>query len=91
MIPLAHAGAISDAVSLSTALNAAANTVLGVAGTIALISLVISGLLYIAGAFGGNNGAVRAAKKSMTMAVIGIVILLAAVVVLRTIASLLST
>jgi hypothetical protein len=81
LINIAHAGIISDAPSLQSIVIRILNFLLSVAGIIAIISLVISGLLYFFSA--GNETRMERAKKSAQYSVIGITVVISAMVVVR--------
>ncbi len=56
---------------------------LGIAGTVALIAMVIGGIMYLAA--GGDENRIDTGKKIFKSAIIGIVIVMAALVVVRTV------
>lgn len=61
------------------------NILLAVAGLIAVIFLIVGGFRYITA--GGNEEASEAAKKTITNAIIGIVIIILAFVIVRVISN----
>jgi len=91
VIPVAHAGRIAEATPLSTVVVHALEFLLTISGTIGIISLVITGIMYLFAAQSGNGGLQSAAKKSFTFAIIGIAAIMSAMVLLRLVARLLTT
>lgn len=64
------------------------NWVLGIAGSLAVLFIIISGIRYITSA--GNQSQHEAAKKNLTSAIIGLVIVLIAFVIVQIISSVLT-
>jgi len=72
ILEVAHAGVISDAPSISDAGMNILNFLLSVAGIIAIISLVLSGVMYMV--FSGDEKKLQIAKRSATYSILGIVL-----------------
>ena len=83
LIEIAQAGVISDAPRISGVLLKAFNFLLSVFGTIAIICLVVSGILYLTA--GGDQRRIETAKKSFLYAVTGIIIGLGCLIIIKTI------
>jgi len=71
---------------LATILQNVINGLLGIAGVIAVVMLIIGGFRYAAAA--GNEEAIEAAKKTITYAVIGLVIVALALLIVNTVITL---
>lgn len=54
-------------------------------GSVAVLAVIIAGVRYIGAAFAGDSGAIGEAKKRLTFAIIGVVVLLLAYVLIVTI------
>jgi heme/copper-type cytochrome/quinol oxidase subunit 2 len=80
-INIAHAGVISDAPTLGQVGLNILNFLLSIAGIIAIIALVISGMIYFFSA--GNERRTEVAKKSATYAIVGIVLTLGSMVLVK--------
>lgn len=80
---ISRAGVISDAPNVSELLCNILNFLLQAFGIIAIISLVISGILYLTAA--GDEGRIKLGKKGIVYSVIGILIALSGVIVIKTI------
>jgi hypothetical protein len=83
LINTAKAGVISDAPTLSHVGLNIFNFLLSVAGGIVIISIVISGILYLVA--GGNEKRISQAKNAMLNAIIGAIIILGVKVIVITI------
>jgi hypothetical protein len=87
-INIAQAGVISDAPKLSGVFLNALNFLLSVFGFIAIISLAISGVIYLTA--GGSEKQIETAKKMALYSIVGIAVALAALVIARQIAEIIS-
>ena len=83
---LARAGVISDAPSLADVLLNVLDFVLSIVGIIAILSLALSGVLYIAS--GGDASQAEKAKRYAGASVIGLLIALGALIIVRQIGKL---
>jgi hypothetical protein len=83
LIETAKAGVISDAPTLAQVGLNAFNFLLSVAGAIVIISLVVSGAMYLLA--GGDEKRVSQAKKATLNSIIGAVLILGAEIVIKTI------
>jgi hypothetical protein len=82
IVNIAHAaGVIEDAPHISTVLLNALQFLLSIFGYIAIISLVVSGIIYLTS--GGDEEKVKLAKKSTVYSVVGIVVVLGMMVVIK--------
>ena len=81
LINVAHAGVISDAPSFSTIGMNILNFLLSVAGVIAIIALVVSGILYFFSA--GDEKRMQVAKKSALYAILGIVFAMGSMIAIK--------
>ncbi len=77
-------GTTNNALSLAQILNNTLQFLLGVAGTIALIAMVIGGIMYLTA--GADESRIDTGKKIFKAAIIGTVIIMAALVIVRTVA-----
>lgn len=75
---------VNQAASLAVIAVRTLDFLLGIAGTVALIALVIGGIMYLTG--GGDESRVDTGKKIFKSAIIGIIIVMISLVVVRTIA-----
>jgi hypothetical protein len=82
-------GNISDATSLSQLLPMIIELLLGIAGGVAVIFVIIGGYQYITS--GGNEESAEKGRKTLTNAVIGIVIIVLSYAIITVIANLVST
>lgn len=80
---ISNAGVISDAPNVSELLFNILNFLLQVFGIIAIISLVISGILYLTSS--GDESRIRLAKKGIIYSIIGILVALSGVIIIKTI------
>lgn len=80
---ISRAGVISDAPNVSEILYNILNFLLQVFGIIAIISLVISGILYLTAA--GDEDRIKLAKGGMVYSIIGILVALSGVIIIKTI------
>ncbi len=80
---ISNAGVISDAPNISELLFNILNFLLQVFGIIAIISLVVSGILYLTSS--GDESRIRLAKKGMIYSIIGILVALSGVIIIKTI------
>jgi len=78
------AGVIEDAPSLSLILGNILSFALSAAGVVAILSFVVSGVLYASAA--GDETRMRGTKNIMVFSVIGVAVCLSALVVVRTVA-----
>ncbi len=84
IVGVAHAGGIiEDAPSVSSILGNALSFVLLMAGAVAILSFVVSGILYVTAS--GDESRMRQAKSAMIFSVIGIAVCLSALLVVRTV------
>jgi len=82
---VAHAaGVIEDAVPISKILSDTLSFVLGAAGVLAMVSLVVSGLLYVMAQ--GNETGMRQAKQALIYSIVGVAVIVAALIIVRTVA-----
>jgi hypothetical protein len=81
IISIAHAGVISDAPSISTVGIRVLFFLLSVAGIIAILALVISGIIYLTA--GDDKKRMLLAKNSITYAIVGIVMAMGGMVVVN--------
>jgi len=80
-INIAHAGVISDAPTFKQVEINVLNFLLSVAGIIAIIALVLSGIVYFFSA--GDERRMEIAKKSAMYAILGIVLIMGSMVLVR--------
>lgn len=78
---LASAGVISDAPRVSTVLYNALQFLLMIFGSVAIIGIVVSGILYLIAA--GDERKLRQAKKSLIASIVGIIVALSGLIVIR--------
>lgn len=90
LIPTAYAGVIAEATPISTVLVKAFELLLTISGTIGIISLVIAGVLYLIASHSGDQSLQSIAKKSVMVAMVGMIIIMGVMIVLRTIAQMLT-
>lgn len=83
-VPPSSAGVASDT-DLPGLLMRVIMILLGVAGLVAVIFLIVGGFRYITA--GGNEEAAEAGKKTITNAIIGIVIIILSFVIVRVVAN----
>jgi len=84
-VNVAHAtGVIEDAIPISKILSDTLSFVLGVAGVLAMVSLTVSGLLYITAQ--GNETGMKQAKQAMIYSIIGVAVCVTALIIVRTVA-----
>lgn len=69
--------------TLADVLTNVSNAILGIAGVIAVVVLIIGGFQYAAAA--GNEDQIANAKKTITYAVIGLVVVALALVIVNTV------
>ena len=81
IINIAHAGVISDAPTFEQIGMNILNFLLSVAGIIAIIALVLSGIMYFFSA--GDERKMEVAKKSALYAILGIVLIMGSMVLVR--------
>ncbi len=81
IVSIAHAGVITDAPSISSIGVGILNFLLSLTGIIAIISLVISGILYFAAA--GDEKKMQLAKRAANYAVVGVALALGGMVIVR--------
>ena len=86
MPSLARAGVISDAPSLADVLLNVLDFVLSIVGIIAILSLALSGMLYLTS--GGDASQAEKAKRYAGASVIGLLIALGALIIVRQIGKL---
>ncbi len=83
---LARAGVISDAPSLAGVLLNVLDFVLSIVGIVAILSLALSGITYLAA--GSDSSRAKTAKQYVTASVIGLLIALGALIIVRQIGKL---
>ncbi len=88
LINTARAGIITDAPTVAEVLLNTLIFLLQVFGTLAIIGLVLSGIIYLTA--GGNEKQIQRAKKAFDYSVVGIIVALGGWVIIKTIISLLS-
>jgi type IV secretory pathway VirB2 component (pilin) len=81
IINIAHAGVISDAPTFEQIGMNILNFLLSVAGIVAIIALVLSGIMYFFSA--GDERKMEVAKKSALYAILGIVLIMGSMVLVR--------
>lgn len=81
IINIAHAGVISSAPSISTIGMRIFNFLLSVAGIIAIIALVLSGMLYLTA--NGDERKMKLAKRAATYAILGIVFSMGGMILIK--------
>lgn len=84
-IKIAQAGVITDAPKLSGVGLKIFSFLLSVFGIIAIIGLAVSGVLYLTAS--GNENQIEKAKRAALYSVLGIIVALAAMVIVKTISS----
>ena len=82
-INIAHAGVISDAPTFKEIGANVLFFLLSLVGIIAIISLLVSGIIYIFSA--GDERKIATAKRSTKYSIIGIVIALSGIIIIKTI------
>ena len=80
-INIAHAGVISDAPTFEQIGMNILNFLLSVAGIIAIIALVLSGIMYFFSA--GDERRMEVAKKSALYAILGIILIMGSMVLIK--------
>ncbi len=85
---VANAGVISDAPNLAEVLLRVFNFSLAIAGIIAIIAAVLSGIIYLTAS--GNESRTEKAKKSFTYFMIGTVVIFAVLIIVKTVANFIS-
>lgn len=88
MINIAQAGVITDAPNLTEVLMRVLDFLLTVAGMLALIGLIISGITYLVSS--GDEKLIAIAKKSFNYSIIGMAVVLGALVIIETVTHLIS-
>ena len=78
---IANAGPISDAPRIAEVLMNALMTLLKMAGVLAMLSLVFSGVMYFFSA--GDEKGVETAKRSAMYSVGGLIVILASLIIVR--------
>jgi Type IV secretion system pilin len=86
--PVAHAGSITNAPSVTTLLVNVLQFLLSIAGVVGIIGMLVAGFLYLGAS--GDERQLRKAKTVATVSVIGIVVILAALVIVTQAGSLFS-
>ncbi len=81
LINIAHAGVITNAVPISNVLMNVFNFLLQVVGIIAIISLVLAGIMYLAVA--GDEKKMQFAKRSAQASIIGIILALGGMILVK--------
>ncbi len=76
-------GSVAKSPTIAQIVTNVLEFLLGIAGTIALIALIIGGIMYLAA--GGDESRLDAGKKIFTNAIIGIVIIMISLVIVQTI------
>lgn len=78
---IASAGVISNAPNLSNVLLNVLDFVLSIVGIVAILSLALSGVLYLMS--GGDSSQAKTAKQYAVASVIGLLIALGALIIVR--------
>ena len=81
-----YAGPLYTAPSLDTIASNALDVLLGIAGSLAVLMIVIAGVMYIVS--GGDSDRVALAKKTLIGGVIGIVIVILSLIIVKSIIAL---
>ena len=81
IINIAHAGVISDAPTFKQIGMNVLNFLLSIAGIIAILALVLSGIIYFFSA--GDERRMEVAKKSALYAILGIILIMGSMVLIR--------
>ena len=84
VINTAYAGVITDAPHISTVLFNVLQFLLLIFGSLAIIGIVFSGILYLVAV--GDERKLRQAKKSFLYSIVGIIVALSGLIVIRLIA-----
>lgn len=79
------AGGVAKDTNLKDLLVRVINVLLGIAGLVAVIFLIVGGFRYITA--GGNEEAAESGKKAIVNAIIGIVIIILSFVIVRVVAN----
>jgi hypothetical protein len=79
----ASAGIITDAPRLSTVLLNALNFLLSIAGTLAIIGIVVSAVMYLTA--GGSEKRIETAKKAFWYSAVGVIIAMGGYILIKTI------
>jgi len=82
LINIARAGAIDEAPGIPELLLNILNFLLQIFGIVAIISLIVSGIIYLTAS--GDEDRIKLGKKSATYSVIGIIVALAGMIIIRT-------
>ncbi len=84
IVAVAHAaGVIEDATPITTVIANAFSVVILSAGSIAMLSFTVAGILYVTA--GGDEPRIRQAKNAMTYSVVGAIVCALALIVIRTV------
>ncbi len=86
MVPIAHAGVITDAPTLAVVVDRALTILLTISGTIGIIAIAVAGLLYLFAAHTGSVQLVDTARRAFFISLGGIAIIMGALIVIRFIA-----
>ena len=78
-------GPVSDDENVTDLLTRVINILLALAGLVAVIFLIVGGFRYITA--GGNEEAAESGKKTITNAIIGIVVIILAFVIVRVVSN----
>lgn len=81
LISIAHAGVITEAPTLREAGMNILNFFLSVVGILAIISLVVSGIIYFFSA--GDENRMQTAKRSVKYSVLGILLAMSGFIIIR--------
>lgn len=88
IINIAHAGVISEAPTFQEIGMNVLLFLLSIAGIIAIISLVVSGMIYFFSA--GDTRKIEIAKRSAKYAVLGIILAMGSMIIIRLVGMLLT-
>lgn len=81
---IALAGVITDAPPIAVVLMRALNVLLSIAGILAMLSLVISGILYMTS--GGDGTQAKTAKHAIGYSIVGLIVIVLSLVIVRQLA-----
>lgn len=83
LIEIVNAGVITDAPTFQNIGMSVLNFLLSVAGIIAIIFLVVSGIMYFVSF--GNENRMELAKRSAKYAIVGIILILGGMIIVRSV------
>ena len=82
LFSIARAGVITDAPNVSQLVLNVLNFLLQIFGLVAIISLVVSGIIYLTAY--GDEDRVKIAKKSTAYSIVGITVALSGIIIIKT-------